>query len=240
MAKPTDSWSGKSKKVNGGVIRIGGGGFEGGNDILSVGGNPDPRDDINNMFREIGFRDVEGMSGTDTAVLGAYGIALNRLEREYGALSILGDIPVLGANTASTIAAVRYDRNGGKANALILSRNLMGNISKLVSSQRGMEESGFKMPTDGSLLSDARYTVTHEYGHLLHSALTQKTGKTEYQLAREFKEFAERRYNATNEDVSRYGHTNSAEFFAESFANANSGNPNRIGRAMREWLRQFK
>lgn len=239
MAKPTNSWSGKSKKVDGGRVRVGGA-FEGGNDILSLGGNTDPRDDINRMFQEAGFKDVEGMSGTDTAVLGAYGIALNRLERQYGALGVLGEIPVLGANTASTIAAVRFDRIGGKANGLIISRNLMGNISRLVQGQRGMEKTGFKMPTDGSLMSAARYTITHEYGHLMHNALAQKTGRTEYQLANDFKHFAEQRYNATNDDISRYGRTNSQEFFAEVFANANSGNPNRLGRAMQEWLRQFK
>lgn len=175
-----------SVSVTGGVIIVGRG-FEGGNDILSLGGNPDKREDITNMFREIGFSGVEGLSGTDTAVLGAYGIALNRLEREYGALSVIGEIPVLGANTSSTIAAVRYDRLGGKANALILSRNLMGNISRLVASQRSMEESGYKMPTDNSLLSSARYTVTHEYGHLMHNALSQATGKTERQIFNEAK-----------------------------------------------------
>lgn len=221
--------------VSGGVIIVGRG-FEGGNDILSLGGNPDKREDVMNAFREIGFSSVDGLSGTDTAVLGAYAMALNRLEREYGAMSVIGEIPVLGANTSSTIAAVRYDRLGGKANALILSRNLMGSISKLVESQRYSEGTGFKMPTDGSLLSAARYTVTHEYGHLMHNALAQATGKTETQIFNEVKRLAETKYGATNDDVSEYGKTNSHEFFAEAFANANSGNPNKVGRAMLDYL----
>ena len=37
------------------------------------------------MFREVGFTDVTGTNGIDAAVLGAYAIALNRLEREYDA-----------------------------------------------------------------------------------------------------------------------------------------------------------
>lgn len=38
--------------------------------------------------------------------------------------------------------------------------------------------------------------------------------------------------------MSSYGNTNSAEFFAEAFANANSGKPNIVGKAMQGWLKQ--
>lgn len=227
-----------SYSVSGGKILIGHN-FSGGNDILSLGGNPDQRQDVRQMFQESGFSDVEGLSGTTTAVLGAYGIALNNLEQQYGAMSILGEFPVLGANTTDTIAAVRYGKDG-KANGLILSRNLMGNISRLVAKQREMEASGYKMPTDGSLMTAARYTITHEYGHIMHNAISQRTGKSETQIFHEIKRLAETKYGASTDDVSRYGRTNSHEFFAEAFANANSGNPNPVGLAMREYLRKFR
>ena len=36
--------------------------------------------------------------------------------------------------------------------------------------------------------------------------------------------------------LSRYGHTNDYEFFAEVFANSQCGKPNELGKAMQEWL----
>jgi hypothetical protein len=40
------------------------------------------------------------------------------------------------------------------------------------------------------------------------------------------------------DNLSRYGRTNKAEFFAEVFANSQLGNPNELGLAMIEWLKQ--
>lgn len=39
-------------------------------------------------------------------------------------------------------------------------------------------------------------------------------------------------------NLSRYGRTNDAEFFAEVFANSQLGEPNELGKAMNEWLKQ--
>ncbi len=39
-------------------------------------------------------------------------------------------------------------------------------------------------------------------------------------------------------NLSRYGHTNSYEFFAEVFANSQCGEPNELGMAMEEWLKK--
>ena len=224
--------------VTGGKINIGSLGSDG-NDILGVGGNPDKREGINTMFvSELGFSSVDGLSTMQTAVLGSYGIALNNLERKYGAISSMDiDIPVLGMNTVSTIAAVRFG-NDGKPNGLLISRNKMGKTSTLTGIQRKSEASGFSMPTDGKLTSVARYAITHEYGHLIHSALSMKANKPKYKIAMEVKSLAEKKYGASDKSLSSYGHRNYDEFFAEAFANANSGNPNAIGKAMNDYLQQ--
>ncbi len=40
------------------------------------------------------------------------------------------------------------------------------------------------------------------------------------------------------DNISRYGKSNKAEFFAEVFANSQLGNPNELGKAMNTWLKQ--
>ncbi|MCR5583488.1 MAG: hypothetical protein K6F70_07805 [Eggerthellaceae bacterium] len=103
-----------------------------------------------------------------------------------------------------------------------------------------MEQIEFKMPTDGSLLSAARYTITPEYGHLMHNAISKLTGKSKYEVFREVRGLAVRKNGATRRDLSDYGHTNYHEFFAEAFANANSGAPNAIGQAMNDHLDRYR
>jgi len=45
-------------------------------------------------------------------------------------------------------------------------------------------------------------------------------------------------YFDLSENISRYGMSDSEEFFAECFANAHCGKPNELGEAMLEWLRR--
>ena len=128
----------------------------------------------------------------------------------------------------------------------------------------------FSMPCSEEYLD--RYTITHEYGHILENSLIftdeYKEGfnnimtdqnisvfdkpyemkkyyrdnaeKVEDQFRREIIDIAKE----TDPDfkvadyISRYGQTNSAEFFAECFANSQCGEPNKLGDAMTEWLRR--
>ena len=43
------------------------------NDIRNVGGAFDSRGDIQKVFRDLGFADVQGLDGLPTSVLGSYG-----------------------------------------------------------------------------------------------------------------------------------------------------------------------
>ena len=240
-----------SVSVSGG--KVGKGELNGGkNDIKNIGGDSDARSDIQKMFvDELGFSDVKGLKGIDTAILGAQGIALNNLERKYGALAAVGvgSMEVLGMDSASAIAAVRSNALTGQPNALMLNRRNFSEISSMTAYQREAEKARWSMPTDSSTISLARYTATHEYGHIVESALYMRDraaqggnlheGVHAAQVKRDILSIA-KGYGGSATDVSRYGNYDSYEFFAEAFANANSGRPNAIGRAMNDYLRQHK
>lgn len=110
------------------------------------------------------------------------------------------------------------------------------------------------------------YTITHEYGHILESriiynradlvAFNEKVNNYNPALkAKEYRKLEEKEAKAIlneiidiakqknpnfslDESLSKYGHTNSFEFFAEVFANSQCGSPNELGEVMNEWLKR--
>ena len=209
----------------------------------NVGGASDRRADVQQAFREIGFDDVKGTNGIDSAVLGAYAIALNRLEREYGAIRASEAPEFVTGNSKNVKAAVFYEDNAPARQFMAINSDSMGMIGTNVRLQREAERRGFHAVTDGRITSEARYTITHEYGHMLSNALAAKNGMSASafsdRAAGEIRRIAERKYGASSRDnVSRYGSSSSAEFFAESFASYHSGRPNAFGGAIGDWLKE--
>ena len=119
--------------------------------------------------------------------------------------------------------------------------------------------SGWHTPVDSSSLSI--YTTTHEFGHLLAHFMTLRRQnysdfysyrQAYYDLNEDFKNAAlkvarkeakKEGYNLSDEEltkryVSRYGHQNSAEFFAEAFTNAVSGKPSVVGKEILKLLKK--
>lgn len=211
----------------------------------NVGGASDRRDDVQELFSRIGFGDVTGTNGIDTAVLGAYANALTNLEREYGAIGASDNPIFTTGNSSTTKAMVVYDDANPLSQSLVINSDMMGTISANVRLQRASESTGHHAATDGKITSEAYYTITHEYGHMLSNALAAKNGSTassfSNRAASEIQRIAASRYGASSDStVSGYGRTNSAEFFAESFASYRSGSPNAYGKAMGDWLRRNK
>lgn len=103
---------------------------------------------------------------------------------------------------------------------------------------------GWNMPMDNKYAST--YTTAHEMGHVLeHILIMQKSPKTNkeyYEIADIFAQIIHgiAKKNNPNFDLSKalskYGRTNSREFFAEVFANLESGKPNELALAMKEFL----
>ena len=209
----------------------------------NVGGASDRRSDVQQAFREIGFADVKGTNGIESAVLGAYAIALNRLEREYGAIGASEAPEFVTGNSKNVKAAVFYEGDAPSKQFMAINSDSMGMIGTNVRLHRDAEKSGFHAATDGRITSEARYTITHEYGHMLSNALAAKNGMSASafsdKAAGEIRQIANRKYGASSRDnVSSYGRTNNAEFFAESFASYRSGRPNAFGNALGDWLQE--
>lgn len=210
----------------------------------NVDNTPDSRKDIQTMFKEIGFASVGGTGGMGTAVLGALGIQLNNLERKYGAIGSSGKVTLMTADGGGFKAAVGADDHGNQA--LILNPKSFKSVSSYNAGLKAEQAAGSKMPTDGSVKNNFRYTVTHEYGHMLQNSMYQKAVAKGYkgtsgQYAREVRKSivktATGKYNGTQGSLSTYGATNFHEFFAEAFASAHLGKPTAVGKAMLDWLK---
>ena len=206
----------------------------------NLGGASDHREDVRGMFALAGFTDVTGTNGIDTAVLGAYAIALQNLEREYGAIGA-SENPVFTTGNGSAKAAVFYYDDNPSNQFMAINSDSMGSISKNLSEQRSSELSGWHAQTDGKITSQARYTISHEYGHMLSNALAAKQGMTassfSTKAANEISSIARSVYGASKgSSVSTYGTHSAAELFAESFASYTSGSPNAYGKAIGDWL----
>lgn len=210
--------------------------------LKNIGGAPDRRKDIQNIFSEIGFTDVTGTNGIDTALLGAYARTLNVLERKYGAISASKN-PVFttGNATNGAIAAVMYDGADPSKQIMVINSDYLGQLKPNLTAQKMSESSGHFTKTDGKITSRAGYAITHEYGHMLHNALASRSSRSSDSFTakaeKEIRSIAKKKYGATSGNVSKYGSTNSKEFFAESFASLNSGSPNPYGKAMGDWLK---
>ena len=211
----------------------------------NVGGSPDSRRDVSDMASLAGFKGTAGTDGIGTVSMGAYTSAIAKLEREYGALKAIPTV-LAGADGSGFYAAAAGSARGA---VLMLHRKSMANAAKHAKAQKREEADGFKMPTDGKLTSRAGYTVRHEYGHLLQNALYQKARKNGYTgtaaqhaafVYRRIEATAREKYKATSESLSKYGHSNAKEAFAESFANLNSGAPNAFGKALGDYLKNNK
>ena len=227
------------------VIDVGAG--KGGGEIDLKDFEPEHRADVLNMYGATGFQGMYGTNDMYTAVIGAYGIQLNNLERRYGAVGGSEKPDVRMVDNADFIAAVSYNPSNPSQQTLIFNHSDMGKIKTAVKQQRKAERSGWSMPTDKSVKNMARYTVTHEYGHMLHNSLYTKAVASGYtgtrnqwlgNAVRSIKRNAQTKYKATNKSMSTYGKSSSAEFFAEAFANANLGKPNAVGKAMNDWLKK--
>ena len=118
-----------------------------------------------------------------------------------------------------------------------------------------------------------KYTVTHEYGHIIQNILikqryieegwdetnpkafydsTKSTKKERFAWYNKLSEEVENEHyeeiiaiaKENNKDfnlldnISDYGKSNKAEFFAEVFANSQCGKPNELGKAMQIWLKR--
>lgn len=240
----------RSATVNGNTVQINIGDLGSNANVTLIDNTPDSRSDVQNLFvNELGVKSVGGTDAFNTAVIGAIGIQLKNLEREYGAIGASRDVEIVTMMDGGTAKAAVGANDLTGYQALYLNPKYLGNITKYNRSLGAEQKSGYKMPTDGSVKNQARYTITHEYGHMLQNAMYRKAVQNGYNgtkgdyaksVANSISKTAVSKYGGTQKSLSSYGATNSAEFFAEAFANANLGRSNAIGKAMNDWLKNNK
>lgn len=87
------------------------------------------------------------------------------------------------------------------------------------------------------------YAFNHEFGHVVENYLlrARNTDAAANAVRRDIIGIAKSKFDLSDDEVinliSGYGKQNSREFFGEAFANLHSGKPNKIGRAMEEYLK---
>lgn len=213
---------------------------------VNVDHTPESRGDVRTLFRNVGIESVEGTNNFDTAVIGAFALQLGNLERKYGVIGDSENVVLQTMTNGNAKGAVSYYPHNPTNMTLMLNSAHLGSVGKINATLKSEQASGFKVKTNGSILSQARYTVTHEYGHMLENVLYQRAKNQGYKgsqasfngtVRNEICSLAAK-YGAKGSSPSRYGGTNSSEFFAESFASANLGNPSPYGKGMRDWLKQ--
>lgn len=224
------------------------GGAAQGGKLLGSDGIPGPeetRQDVINMLDNAYFKGVNGTGSIDTAMAGAYAMQLQNLEKKFGAIKD-SNVNIQGAEGADYIAAVAFNPNNPREMTLVINATDMGNIKTVLKNEFANGRAGWSMPTDGSVMSLARYTITHEYGHILHNQLYASAKDKGYNGSREkfvesayreIQSIARSKYGATGNELSQYGKTNTREYFSEVFANSQLGKPNALGKAMNDWLK---
>ena len=142
---------------------------------------------------------------------------------------------------------------------IYLENNYYGNSSyhnKVISN--AIKKGNFMPCSDNNI---SKYALTHEFGHVLETYLLNEyniSNPLEYKKALtnqyQWDKYKDKVYgnirnniidiavkNNSNFDInselSKYGKSSPAEFFAECFANAECGKPNELGKAMKEYLK---
>lgn len=164
-------------------------------------------------------------------------------------------------NSKQKIAYVQGGYRDGKYELSISNKFYKKSDDLIASYERG-QKTFFKMPSTDDYKTT--YTITHEYGHILEAAISRK--RTDFEelknrismfnpaiQGQEYRKAEEIHANIIRDEIigiakennpnfvlennlSKYGHANSYEFFAEVFANSQCGAPNELGMAMQQWL----
>lgn len=213
-----------------------------------------------NLLHNIGFGRVEGADKISEKLLVSNANRLAELNNRFGALSdgMTFRVEKFDGDFKDAIAHVGFTPKEVGAKSLNLNSKYFGRTNKMVetmasATRKNRWGTGWQMP----VANDQREVaiVTHEYGHILENSLFNRGGI----LRNENRKATTKAYQKASEDamweifniakdsnkdfdynkvMSKYGRTNSAEFFAECFMNAFCGAPNEMGLAMQEWLRR--
>lgn len=163
-----------------------------------------------------------------------------------------------GSNKTNAIAYTSYTRDLSKI-GIYLEKPYYSNLKQHTDTiTKGVNKGNFMSCTDKYI---DKYALTHEYGHVVETYLLNEyniNNPVEYKTALSsqynWSKYKEKVYNNIrkniidiaiknnanfdiNTQLSNYGKTSPAEFFAECFANMECGKPNELGKALKEYLK---
>ena len=223
------------------------------------------RADAEQSLFDMGFERIEdSVSRLPDDVLISQTKRLQKLEKRFGMIGKSASPSLSAMNDRNANAYVSHKiKNPNDQDLSLCSQYYGQGLEHIISNQRHRSNvSKWSMPCAEDMLE--WYTVTHEYGHLIHNILlsesidsmdTFKTRATT--MAGKYKAYNNYQTKVLGEwdkeiiaiakknnpdfvlsdNISGYGKTNNAEFFAEVFANSQCGKPNELGKAMNEWLK---
>lgn len=163
-----------------------------------------------------------------------------------------------GSNKTNAIAYTSYTRDLSKIGIYLEKPYYTNTKSHIDTISKGVNRGNF-MPCNDKYFN--RYALTHEYGHVVETYLLNEyniNNPVEYKNALSsqynWKKYKDKVYNDIRKDViniaiknnsnfdidtqlSQYGKTSPAEFFAECFANMECGKSNELGKALKEYLK---
>lgn len=196
-------------------------------------------------LREIGFDYVSDdlWKKADRNLLNANIDRLGELDDKFGIIKRAKKPMFLWDGRTSSIAYVRSYSEDFSLNELAIGKYYK-NLDEFVEDTKRWVRINWSMPIDlDNQYEVMTYSITHEYGHMMHNVMYQQlknTGKTltrdEYvsNIVREI--FEDTGVDRPYELLSDYGKKNCYEAFAEMFANSQGSKPNALGLSMRKWL----
>ena len=222
------------------------------------------RADAEQALFDMGFERIEdSVSRLPDDVLISQTKRLRNLEKRFGMIGKSVSPSLSAMNDRNALAYVSHRINEPKnQNLSLCAKYYSQGIDYMIAKAKDSMGSRWNMPCAESMLE--WYTATHEYGHILHNVLLSETidsidtfktratttagkikaydnyqKKTLGEWDKEIIAIAKKNNPdfVLSDNISRYGKTNNAEFFAEVFANSQCGDPNELGKAMNEWLK---
>lgn len=207
--------------------------------------------DIKALRNVVGFEKIgKSLRNQDGYMISKATDQLIALENRFQIIHNLESSAITSVNNTNRKKAFGYvDLIGGnpKAMKLHLCDNGFSNKNKAISAIKADVLKGRFMPCKESNYDV--YTVTHEYGHMIQNSIianevnptdTEDYYKTYAKHKEEIIEIAKSIDSNVDieKEMSQYGLDKDSDFFAESFANYQLGEPNVFGKAMEIWLQR--
>lgn len=209
--------------------------------------------DIKALRNVVGFEKIgKSLRNQDGYMISKATDQLIALENRFQIIHNLESSAITSVNNTdvkNALGYVDFIKGNPRAMKLHLCDNGFSNKNKAISAIKADVLKGNFMPCKESNYDV--YAVTHEYGHMIQNSILAQEAGTEDEgkwliVQKKHREelISIAKLLEPNSDISKsmsiYGLTKDSEFFAESFANYQLGEPNVFGKAMEIWLRRRK